>query len=289
MTTAVAPEPKMPIRYDCPVPCALGRINKSGNLSKTGPMPSDLAGWWDGRTPWRVFGQFALVYVVAGTGRYADARGQNRQIVAGDIILVFPDLGHRYGPTTADEIWHEVYLVFEGSVFDHWLAQGVMSEHQPVHHLEPVALWRRRMTEVIGIHPPGRPETTAVEVCRLQQLLADLLATAGEHHYESIHHADWLAHVRRLLEQGRSAQQVAAAVHLSYAAFRKRFTQWAGVSPTRYQARRLIDRACELIHTGGLTDKQIAAELGFYDASHFSRRFKEVTGRSPRAYRHHLP
>lgn len=38
-----------------------------------------------------------------------------------------------------------------------------------------------------------------------------------------------------------------------------------------------------------LSDKQIAAELGFCDEFHFSRRFKQITGRSPRAFRSGLP
>jgi AraC-like DNA-binding protein len=179
-----------------------------------------------------------------------------------------------------------VYLVFEGPVFDQWLAEGVLDERRPVLHVEPVGVWRRRLTEVIDRHPPGSQEAALLEVCRMQMLLADVLAAAGEHHAG---HSDWLAQARALLEQGRSAQATAEALHCSYATFRKRFTELAGVSPSRYQARRVIDRACELMHTGSLTDKQIAHELGFFDAFHFSRRFKQMTGLSPRTYRSHLP
>jgi len=40
---------------------------------------------------------------------------------------------------------------------------------------------------------------------------------------------------------------------------------------------------------GNLTDRQIAERLGFCDEFYFSRRFKQLTGRSPRQFREELP
>ena len=53
----------------------------------------------------------------------------------------------------------------------------------------------------------------------------------------------------------------------------------------RHRSIRAIDRACELMQAGGLTDRQIVERLGFYDEFYFSRRFKQVTGRSPSHFR----
>ena len=36
---------------------------------------------------------------------------------------------------------------------------------------------------------------------------------------------------------------------------------------------------------GGMTDREIAYALGFEDPAYFSRRFKQLVGRSPSAYR----
>jgi AraC-like DNA-binding protein len=76
---------------------------------------------------------------------------------------------------------------------------------------------------------------------------------------------------------------------LPYDRFRRRFTRLAGTPPARYRVQRLIDRACELMQLGVLTDKQIASELGFCDPFHFSRRFKQLVGCSPRQFRLRLP
>lgn len=50
----------------------------------------------------------------------------------------------------------------------------------------------------------------------------------------------------------------------------------------KYRLIRRIDRACELMQQGRLTDRQIAECLGFCDEFYFSRRFKQNTGKSPR-------
>ncbi len=41
-----------------------------------------------------------------------------------------------------------------------------------------------------------------------------------------------------------------------------------------------------MLAEGSLGLKEIAARLGFSNASHLSRRFKEATGMSPREFRH---
>ena len=47
----------------------------------------------------RVLGSFALVLLVAGKGYYQDARGTRRDLVPGDVVVVFPDVPQAYGPS----------------------------------------------------------------------------------------------------------------------------------------------------------------------------------------------
>ncbi len=274
--------PSMPWRRRLEATCALGGVTQSGLVNgKTVDTPSDTF------TPWRTFGKFALVYMTGGKGRYEDAAGQSQDITPGDMIFVFPALAHFYGPVRKEDVWREVYLVFEGPVFDTWLAEGLLRQDRPVVHLEPVASWQRRMVEVVDRTPPATSASVLLEVCRLQHLLADILAATDA----SLRHGrqGWVTQARALLDSGLDPHQAARQMHCSYATFRKKFTLMEQISPARYQARHVIDRACELMHTHQMNDKQIAQELGFCDEFHFSRRFKQITGRSPRAYRKHLP
>ena len=50
-----------------------------------------------------------------------------------------------------------------------------------------------------------------------------------------------------------------------------------------------IDAACAMLQQPGATTRTIAASLGFSDEFHFSRRFKQITGMSPREFRRLLP
>lgn len=291
---------RMPIRHTAGHSCALGQITKSGELTKSGEASdetfSETSSDPTRSTPplsrWRTFGSFALVYLTQGTGKYQDARGRDMPLQAGDTILVFPTLAHRYGPTHPGESWREIYLVFQGPIFDQWLSSGLLNEHHPIFRLQPIHTWRRRIAQVIDDFPPNTPQAAAVEVCRLQQLLADMLAAAQSNHPDSrdvMHQSQWLAHARQLLEQGLTPRLAADQLSCAHDTFRKKFTQLAGLTPARYQTMRLIDHACELMHLATLTDKAIAQKLGFCDEFHFSKRFKQITGLSPRAYRHQLP
>ncbi len=241
--------------------------------------------------PLRVFGRYAVVYLVSGSGVYEDERGCNQSIRPGDLIFVFPELGHRYGPGPS-ESWSEFYLVFEGPVFDLWRQQGLLDPARPVLHAEPVDHWLRALENVVGGTRLLEAAPPLLEVCRLQQVLAELHSGATQPMTDPAEQR-WAARACALLEAELSKplvlEQVAGQLGLPADSFRKRFTRRLGVTPGRYRAQRVMERACLLMQQGRLTDKQIARELGFCDEFHFSRRFKQLMGASPRVFRRQLP
>ena len=81
-----------------------------------------------------------------------------------------------------------------------------------------------------------------------------------------------------------SIQDLAGLCHLSPYYFIRSFTAQVGVSPHAYhqqvrvrQARKLLEQGCPATF--------VAQESGFVDQSHFSRRFRQITGMSPGQYR----
>lgn len=255
----------------------LGRVTLAGRNCYAGPRPP-----WP---RWRTFGQFAIAYIYEGAGVYEDTINGRRPITAGDLILVFPDLPHRYHPDA--DGWSEVYICFEGPVFDCWLRAGVLDRNRPVLHLEPTEHWRQRVEWVLGQSRSSGEGPPLVEVCRVQQVLAEAVTAVSA----SIND-DWLGRAEAALSSdlGRDLrlEEIAARLGVSYASFRRRFTQATGLSPARYRAARVIDRACEMMAHTSKSDREIAAELGFCDPFHFSRRFKAVTGQTPTRFRQSL-
>lgn len=240
----------------------------------------------------RILRNYAIVYLLNGKGRFEDNLGNERDISAGDLIILFPDVPHRYGPREGED-WSEFYILFQGQVFDQWRASGLLDPAKPVHHLEPVGYWLRRFQSVVETPPGARQLYPLACVCKLQQVLADVLVSIDE---GRINAADrrWLDQARALLEQPGPAEEIdwnelAGKLHMSYENFRKRFARLAGIPPSRYRMRGVMERAAEHLLQSRLTLKEVADLCGFCNEFHFSRRFKQIVGLSPRDFRKQLP
>lgn len=79
--------------------------------------------------------------------------------------------------------------------------------------------------------------------------------------------------------------EMAREAHLSRAQFVRRFRAAFGQPPARFVAQTRLERARQLLVETDMTLEQIAAALGYGDAAHFSRQFKQWVGASPGAVR----
>lgn len=239
-------------------------------------------------TAMRVLGSYALIYMLGGEGYYADARGLRRDLVAGDVVLIFPELAHAYGPKPGKP-WRHCYIVFEGSQFELWRKGGLLDDARPVWRAEPVDFWLRSLEEAVSPEESHGPAAALRTLGRWLDTLAALLAVRDADDHDA-RDAGWLSESQRLLggpgsKGWQKPQQVARAVGLSYENFRKQFAARTGVSPGQFQKRRRIDRAQSAIYHGDRTLKQLAEELEFSDVFHFSKAFKSVTGTTPSEFR----
>ena len=236
----------------------------------------------------RILGSYALVYMVAVDGYYADARGRNQELTSGDLVLIFPELAHAYGPKPG-AAWQQIYFVFNGPQFDLWREHGLLTPDRPIWRLEPVDYWTRRLAEIV-VPEEGPGEAAALRA--MGRFLA-VLAEAAAAQTAAVDNADvavWLEESQRLLaspgaQRWLTPREVAGAVGLNYDNFRKQFTARVGQSPGQFQKRRKIDRACAAIYHGSHGFKKLAEELEFCDVFHFSKAFKQVMGVSPSAFR----
>lgn len=78
---------------------------------------------------------------------------------------------------------------------------------------------------------------------------------------------------------------LAASVNLSPSRFNYLFRRDVGISPARFVRLRRLERASELLETTFLSIKQVMAEVGLNDPSHFTRDFRSCHGLAPRAFR----
>jgi len=79
--------------------------------------------------------------------------------------------------------------------------------------------------------------------------------------------------------------KLAADAGYSPGQFIRAFAAAYGETPGRYLTRRRVERACELLRSVNLTVTEVCMVVGFSSLGTFSRRFADIMGRSPSAYR----
>ncbi len=255
----------------------LGQIKMCGILKRSTGVP----------TP-RRFGYYALVYVTGGRGFFRDGLGFSCLLYPGDLIVLFPEVEHVYGPLDGAS-WDETFVVFEGAAFDLWREGGLLSAQRPLYRLEPVEHWHGRIVSAVWTDPSAGTDYALSRTCRLQGLLADIIAFERR---SSAAATDWLAAASTMLEGAVTTapayEKIAESLGMTYEGFRKRFAREAGISPGRYHAQARIQRACEMLLGEGVTLRQVGLELGFFDEFHFSKSFKRAVGMTPKEFRRYF-
>ena len=89
----------------------------------------------------------------------------------------------------------------------------------------------------------------------------------------------------RAYAQPLDVPALARIAHVSQAHFTRTFRATFGETPHRYLQRRRVERAMFLLRETDRSVTDICFEVGFGSLGTFSRTFREIVGRSPRAYR----
>lgn len=80
-------------------------------------------------------------------------------------------------------------------------------------------------------------------------------------------------------------EDLARLCGLSRYQFLRRFALTVGLTPHAWLTRLRLERACAVLAGAPASIAQVAADVGFYDQSHFNRAFRTAYGVPPSAYR----
>ena len=93
-------------------------------------------------------------------------------------------------------------------------------------------------------------------------------------------------YIEEHLDAGLTLEQMAAVARLSPYHFARQFKAATGLPPHQYVIARRVERAKQLLQTGGdLSLAEVAARAGFSDQSQFSHHFKRLVGVTPGQFR----
>ncbi len=94
-----------------------------------------------------------------------------------------------------------------------------------------------------------------------------------------------IKHITRCHGQSIHIEALAEMVHLSVSQFDRRFKKLFHLSPVKYINKVRIHAACQALSQTDSAITRIALDVGFYDHSYFTKKFKEEIGLTPKEYR----
>lgn len=230
---------------------------------------------------------YLMVYTLEGEADYYDSTGVRTILRKGSLVWTAPGVNQSYGPRK-DSKWSEFYVWFSGSIFDTWNKKGYPGDKSIVMQLLPVDYWLGQFKDIVAPESDRTQESNLVRLCKFQLLIAKAL----EFQNKSVsNEADklWLAKAMEYLNTAKLSEgalkSCARKMNISYSLFRQRFTILAGKAPGQFRTEALMNEACRMLIESDRSIGCIAEELCFHDQFHFSKRFKQLMGMSPSAFR----
>lgn len=235
----------------------------------------------------RVLGAHQILFITSGGGMFESTPTRATRLTAGDAVILFPQVWHRYRPDPATG-WHEFWIELRGPVIERLTQDEVLSPRSPVYrpaNREAVAAAFHRILEVLRESDGAAGPLTGAWAL---EVVATLHGDRGRQRPpRPVELA--VAQAQRILAQNLASppplEKLSRDVSLGYSYFRREFKAVTGESPGHYLRRLRLEKAQRLLGTGGDTLKSIGSQLGFSSEFHFSTAFKKHFGVSPRAWR----
>jgi len=229
------------------------------------------------------YGCYGLSYILDGHGVVVDQLGRRFPVSAGCVLQFsmksFQDKSLRLEPT------------------DNLLECGIHFNGGLGHYLDRARIWNPNLQYVENVF-----DTSIVErYVRFYDLMSNQALSSGAIMRDAVAMIDMIytrfeakpesdgliVRACQLLsehpEPEYTSKKVAAELHLSYGAFRRKFTRQIGIPPNTYQLQQKINLACGLL--GRFTVKEVSFKLGYKNESAFSKQFKKLVGLPPSVFR----
>jgi AraC-like DNA-binding protein len=236
-----------------------------------------------------------LVIITEGSGTHVTPT-REVELFAGDVLHIDPGVEHDYTDVNGLSL---VNILYDSSRMD--LSPQRMRRLDGFHRLVPQP-WKRLRLD------PGELRIVLSLVRRLEKLLKDrpegyrkeaqdafvnVAETLRQFHVAS---SEWrsrsegrlgdvLKFIGENYERPLTVAELVSTFKMSSSSLLRAFKRSLGITPIAYITRLRVARAKELLRDRSLNITEVAFHVGFTDSNYFARQFRQVTGRSPRAYR----
>ena len=234
----------------------------------------------------RILDCYQLIYISAGRGRFESTATGSVELESGSAILIFPEVWHRYAPLP-ETGWTEHFLELRGPLLDRLRKEGVLRPQAAVFRPGVSPEWveafesLERMASENGVG--GREQMATLGMHLLARMVFSRSSPFLTPEERAVRQAE--LQMRENLGRCREMSDLAREFGVGYDRFRRCFKALTGLPPKQYYRKLQMRRAEELLLHTRCNLSEIAEELGFNTAYHFSAAFKEHSGRSPDHWR----
>jgi AraC-like DNA-binding protein len=247
--------------------------------------PSDHHFTWEkGRT----LSKYQIFYVAKGSGVFESEKSGKCVVNAGDAIILFPGIWHRYKPN-AGTGWTEYWLEFSGDYINRLMKRRLFRPEKPVLRIgyDPglVQIYEN-IFELIRREPPDYQFLLGAKAV---YFVAHLVSSQKRGRMAGRPIEEIVAEAKTILLESDSGSlnlsQIADSLNLSPSSFRRLFKIYTGFSPRQFALHAMVMKAKGLLKNTHMAIGMVSEESGFHSVYYFSRIFHKKTGLSPAAYR----
>ncbi len=226
-------------------------------------------------------------YSLEGAGYFRDAAHEYRVGPGEGFLCAINDeaTSYYYGDQSPTA-WHFLAVCVEGEAA-RIMVRDLIAAHGPIFKVPlDAALWHQLQSLKAGEY--SSPHMSMMTALELTSMLMMTLWQVGVRAPEEP--ADMLMkkamHRLSLPSPLPEIGELAASLHVSREHFSRVFRRHTGVSPQNWVNQERISRACRLLCTTDLSNKQLAHQLGYDQPSSFLRAFRRATQMTPQQFRH---
>lgn len=226
----------------------------------------------------RQFEFFSISHLLSGEGFYWTPRKKVQTVHPGQGIIITPGQVHNYGVT--EGLYTEDSLCFYGPIADELFKEGI--QKSGIVNIGQNRLLLPILELVINPSPIAQIKAKV----KLQDLLIKLQTQnpKSDSNIESriLNLTEMLI---QHVEKWWTVTEMADYCQLSESRFRIHFKKTTGLPPKIYLDKLKINQAAEYLLSNDCLIEEVAQKFSYVDKFHFSRRFKQIMGMSPNAYR----
>lgn len=225
---------------------------------------------------------YAVEYVIEGSG-FLEIEGNKLKPQKGDTFVTHPGSNHVYG-SSAENPWEKIWIGFKGRLADALFSEYGLEQTYLVNNCNVEV----ELRDIFNMAQNEMPEEQRQREASLlvHNLLHQIYSTVEFRTRTLFDAVDrTIAYMRMNLHNMLSLDTIATHVNMSKSQLINQFKDRTGETPYEYFLGMKIRRAEMLLHGSSYSVQQIADDLGFHDAFHFSNTFKARVGKSPSLYR----